>query len=70
MAKYIWYCAICWQQFDHIKEHNTGSWVGLERIDGVCKGDIRQCRDTIKNPSTSAVPGSFDFDSSEAITIK
>lgn len=69
MAEHLFYCAKCWQEFDRISDHGTGSWHGRQRLDVPCCGDIRRTRYTAK-PSGSAVPsGDLALDSGEPLKI-
>lgn len=50
--KYRMFCAKCWQEFDTVAEHNSGSmvatqgmWEHLVRLDGSCAGDIHLTAD-------------------------
>ena len=38
----VFFCAICWQEFDEPKEHDAPSAFKGERLNGHCNGDIRR----------------------------
>jgi len=41
MNKYRFVCYLCWQWFDEMPQHDQGSFVDGERVNGHCPGDIR-----------------------------
>lgn len=69
----ILYCAICWQEFDTAKEHNTGSLLntktGNVRLDGICPGDIRKRVPMAKLTTTPKEQFWLALDDGEPIVI-
>lgn len=67
------YCAICWQEFDNPAEHNSGSLLstrtGNQRLDGLCKGDIRKVSDRPKMAKFQRQSNGLELDSGDPIVI-
>ncbi len=65
------YCAICWQEFDDIINHDAASSVQGKRINGHCKGDIRVANPaTMRKAKTVLKAEGLALDSAEPIVLK
>lgn len=64
------YCAICWQEFNHPKEHAAPSSYAGERLNGHCAGDIRTKERDWKPKAKREASPLLDLDSSEPIILK
>ena len=66
---YPYYCRLCWQEFDDPGEHNAGSYLGRERLNGYCPGDIHLKEHRPRRSRIKAEQGKIEF-TGEPLKIK
>lgn len=65
------YCALCWQEFEHPREHGAGSFDHeRKRLNGHCPGQIRVKPENFVSRGPKAETPSLDLDSAEPLIVK